>query len=120
VLWCCVVLCCVVLCCVVLCNVSEHITWSASTVYKDGTQENVIGLILDSVTWERKRRRKYRRKILYLRSGKLVIKNIARNCVLLFWREGDKGYLLKWGLALLGCYAALIVTDVSGHSLTHL
>ena len=40
---------------IVLCNVSEHNTWSASVVYKDGAEENTISLILHSVTWKRKR-----------------------------------------------------------------
>jgi hypothetical protein len=59
--------------CVVLSNVSEHNTWSASVVYKDGTEENIIIIfILNSVTWKRKRRRENRLKYSLLAFGEEV------------------------------------------------
>jgi len=47
---------------IALCKVSEHNTWNASDVYKDGTEENMISFIPGSVTWKRKSAEKNRLK----------------------------------------------------------
>ena len=101
---------------IVLRHISKHNTWNACDVYKDGAKEN-LSLLLSSFRYvEAREAKKNRFKMFFtgfwrIRLTKILLK---KKICLLFWRECDGGYLLKWAFALLGCYAALIVTDVSG------
>jgi len=93
---------------IVLCNVSEHNTWSAFVVYKDGAEENTISLVLDSITWKRKRWRKKSFKIFFTCVWGSWLTKVLHKILFVLLGEGDQQYLLKWVFALLGCYAALI------------